>query len=225
MQYVKTGLDGLVAAEIESKLLQSATLKLEYTITIVNNSDKDYLEADYYYYGRNGITETTSKVKLVVDYLDSTMVLDETQNNANWELRTADDLMNQGLVTEGVYNAIKEGNYHILTTKAFEEAETGSEKSVKLYASKALAVSDSITEENHVEVIELTGKRTIKESIPGNYNPANDGPNELDDDTVELIVTPPTGTTVNYIVYVIAIMATFAIIVLGIVTIKKKIIK
>ena len=90
MQYVKTGLDGLVAAEIESKLLQSATLKLEYTITIVNNSDKDYLEADYYYYGRNGITETTSKVKLVVDYLDSTMVLDETQNNANWELRTAD---------------------------------------------------------------------------------------------------------------------------------------
>ena len=229
MQYVKTGLDGLVSAEIDPKLLQGATLKLEYTITVVNNSDKDYLEEDYYYYGRNGITETTSKVKLVADYLDSTMVLDETQNNESWEVRVVEDLYdtesNKGLINEEVYNELKAGKYHILTTNAFEDVGNGNEKTVKLYASKALAVSDSITEENHVEILELTGNRTIKESIPGNYNPAKDGPGESDNDKVELIVTPPTGTTVNYIVYVIAIMATFAIIVLGIVIIKKKIIK
>lgn len=226
MQHVKTGLDGLVSAEIEVKLLQSATLNLEYTIKIVNNSERDYLETDYYYYGKNGKTETTTKVKLVVDYLDATMVLDETKNDGIWVTKEAADLYNtEGLINEEVYKELKNKNYHILTTEAFNGVSSGEEKSVKLYASKTLAVSDTIDETNHVEIIELTGNRAIKESVPGNYNPATSSPNELDDDKVDLVVTPPTGTNVNYIIYIIAIVATFTILVLGIATIKKKIIK
>ena len=228
MQYVKTGLDGLVSAEIESKLLQGATLNLEYTITVVNNSDRDYVETDYYYYGRNGSTEATTRAKLVVDYLDATMAPDDTQNGGIWIVRTVADLYDeetqQGLVSEEVYNELKTGNYHILTTEAFEEVGVGAEKAVKLYASKVLAVSDSIDEENKVEIIELTGKRRIEDSIPGNYIPS-EAPSEADAAEVDLVITPPTGTTVNYIIYIIAAMATFAILVVGIVIIKKKIVK
>ena len=229
MQYVKTGLEGLVSAEIESRLLQGAQLNLEYTITVVNNSDRDYLEEDYYYYGRNGQTEITSKVKKVVDYLDATMVLDTEQNDSTWTVITVNDLYNsetnEGLVSEEVYNELKSGDHSILTTETFEEVGTGSEKSVKLYATKVLATSDSIDEENRVEIIELTGKRTVKESIPGNYNPATNGPKEPDSDEVKFQVTPPTGTTVNYMLYIMSAVVTFAILVIGIAIIKKKIIK
>lgn len=226
MQNVKTGLDGLVSAEIEAKLLQSATLNVEYTITIKNNSEKDYLEPDYYYYGKNGKTETTTRVKQVVDYMEKTMVIDETKLDESWTIKTATDLYNtEGVINEDVYNELKSENYYILTTNAFENVTSGEEKSIKLYASKTLAVSDTIEEQNHVEVIELTGKRRIKESIPGNYNPATSNPDELDNDKVELVITPPTGTTVNYIIYIIAIAATFTILIVGTLFIKKKIIK
>lgn len=228
MQYVKTGLDGLVSAEIEPKLLQGAQLNLEYTITVSNNSNKDYLETDYYYYGKNGKTEITPKVRKVVDYLDSTMALDTTKNGAIWEEKTADDLYNtetkEGLVSEEVYNELKSGNYHILVSEVFEDVGSGNQKSITLYATKVLSSTDSINEDNRVEIIELTGKRTVKESIPGDYNPTN-VPDEQDSDKVKIQITQPTGTTVNYIVYIISVVATFAILVSGIVIIKKKVVK
>ena len=230
MQYVKTGLDGIVPIEIETKLLQGAKLNLEYTITVVNNSDKDYLEEEYYYYGRipEGATESTTKVKQVVDYLDSTIALEKELNQAIWKEKTINDLYDtetkEGLITEDVYNELKNGNYHILTTEAFEEVGAGSEKSIKLYATKALAVSDNIREENKVEILELTGKRTIKESIPGNYVPSEKA-SEQNEDEVALVITPPTGTTVNYILYIVAVAVTLTILVVGIVIIKKRVIK
>ena len=70
----------------------------------------------------------------------------------------------------------------------------------------------------------MTGKRTSKNSVPGNYIPTND-PSEPDEDKVKLIITPPTGTTVNYNMYIIAGILTFITLLSGIVIIKKKIIK
>jgi len=226
MQYVRK-LPGLITAELETKLLQGAKLNLEYTISIVNNSDRDYMESEYYYYGTGGRTESTTRAKQVVDYLDSTMTLSSEQNEGIWEVKTIDNLYAEGneLIHEDVYNALRTSKYNIATTSAFEEVTSGNEKSVKLYATKYLAVDDKISEQNHVEIIELTGKRAIKESIPGNYNPVTSEPNEQDDDKVQFVLTPPTGTKVQYGVYIIAIFATLSILVLGIAVIKKKIIK
>lgn len=225
MQYVKK-LDGLVSVEIENKLLQGAKLNLEYTIKITNNSDKDYLEKEYYYYGTGGKTETTSRAKQVVDYLDNTMTLELDKTENTWQEVTAESLYNggNGLITEEVYNALKTENYHILTTNDFEEVGAGQEKSIKLYATKYLAATDSLREENKVEVIELTGARTIKDSVPGDYIPT-ENPRTQDEDKMVLVITPPTGTAINYTLYIIAATATSVILVLGIVIIKKKIIK
>ena len=226
MQYVRTGLPGLVPAEIESSLLQGAQLSLEYTITVKNNSDKDYIEESYYYYGTGGRTESTTRVKKVVDYLDGTMSLDPNQSQDIWKQTTAEEIYNggNGYISQEVYKELKAGKYHILTTDVFEEVGAASEKSEKLYATKYLAISDSIAESNKVEIIELTGKRTIHESEPGN-NPPNVPPKEPDEDKIDLIITPPTGTTVDYTLYIIAGVITFIILVSGIVIIKKKIIK
>ena len=98
-------------------------------------------------------------------------------------------------------------------------------REVKLHASKALSISNHIDEANHVEIVELTGGRIIKGSIPGNYVPSLSSSMEGDTSRAELTIVPPTGSKVNYTLYIIAGIITFAILVSGIVVIKKKIIK
>ena len=154
------------------------------------------------------------------------MSLEPNQRQDIWKQTTAEEIYNggNGYISQEVYKELKAGKYHILTTDVFEEVGAASEKSEKLYATKYLAISDSIAESNKVEIIELTGKRTIHESEPGN-NPPNVPPKEPDEDKIDLIITPPTGTTVDYTLYIIAGVITVIILVSGIVIIKKKIIK
>jgi len=223
MQYVKK-LDGLVSVEIDAKLLQGAKVNLEYTITLKNSSDRDYIETEYYYYGRNGKTEATARPKLIVDYLDGTISLDTAKNGETWSTVAAKDLYNDGYINEQVYKELQTGKYNIITTTAFEDVGAEGTKSVKLYAAKYLAVNDNSDMENRVEIIEITGRRSIKESIPGNYVPT-EAANEQDEDKMDLLITRPTGSTTNYTPYIIAAIATFVILVSGIVIIKKKVIK
>ena len=224
MQYVKY-LDDLVSVEIETDLLQGAELKLQYTIKVTNNSNVDYAEPEYYYYGTGGRTEITTRARKVVDYLTSGMTVDLEKTPGIWEKVTAEELYNEGngFVSEEVYRLLKTGNYNILTTNAFEKVGAGSSSEEKLYATKYLAVSDLTREENKVEIIEILGTRTIKDEIPGNYRPTDSA--TKDSDRIDLVITPPTGNTVNYMIYIIAAIATFGILITGIVIIKKKLIK
>ena len=227
MQYVKTGLDGLVQAEIETNLLQGAGLHLEYTITLKNDCELDYTAEDYYYYGiiPEGATERTLKISKVVDYLDGTMSIETEKSGIGevWKETSISDLTTAGLISPETIEGLNNGNYTILSTEAFNEIQSGEEKSIKLYTTKVLASSAEIQERNHVEIIELIGGRTIKNSIPGDYNPATATPNQQDDDNVRLIVTTPTGTTMNYMPYMIAVPVTLVIVILGIAIIKKKV--
>lgn len=224
MQHVKK-LDDLVSVEIESDMLQGAQLNLEYSITVTNDSEIDYLDKEYYYYGRNPRTPTSTKVKKVIDYLDSTLIFDEEKDKDGiWKQVTTDEL--SGYVEYNIIEKLKkEGEQTAFITDAFDglnrEEKT---RTFKLYATKSLATTNNLVESNGAEIIEIYGVRIITSSIPGNYNPAFDD-YEIDEDKVDLIITPPTGTTTNYSIYIIAAIATFAILILGIVIIKKKIIK
>lgn len=229
MQGVKK-LEDLIVAEVEANLLQGATLKVEYKITVQNNSQIDYADKDYYYYGIPGTELYTPKVEKVVDYLDATMTLNnELNEDGVWEYKTAQELRNEGLISPEVEKELGE-DYHILVTEKFSEATPeGEEVSVKLYAIKPLAAAVDITESNRVEIIELSGGRTIKKSTPGNHVPVGkeniEREWELDEDRVDLIITPPTGTSVNYIPYMIATIVTLLILTTGIIIIKKRLVK
>ena len=224
MQGVKK-LDEIVSAEIDAKLLQGALLNLEYTISVKNDSDVDYFETRYYYYGKDGVNRAESTAKLVVDYLHEGLLVDKEKNDSNiWKETTSADLATAGYIDDNVKNELESEKYTIFTTDAFKDVTAQDEKEVKLYASKVLSSSIDIREENDVEIIELTGKRTIKNAIPGNHNPA-EAPKELDSAEAILVATAPTGLTVNYALYIIAAVATLTIIGIGILIIKKKIIK
>ncbi len=225
MRYIKA-VGKLVSGEIDLKLLQGAKLNEEYTVTVDNNCEDDYLTDGYYIYGRDKNTPRDSKAILVVDYLDSTMLLDTEQDNSAWEEKDVQYLVDNGLIEEGgdVHRDLQSGDYRIYVTQEFETKDE-----IKLYTTRYLATTtNDIVEENRVEIVELNGGRTIERSVPGNYIPKEsnpDDPGEPDDSSVKLIITPPTGSTVNNVPYLIAATVTFTILVLGIVVIKKRIVK
>ena len=235
LPYVKA-LPSHVAAEIDNEIIQSAKLNIEYTISIKNNSelDYDYIEdQNYYYYGNNGTKQIKVAIKKVVDYMENGLVYDE-EKNEDWTKVTPSELLSytkdggdpKQLIANNVYDDIKQG-YTISITKAFYDngIEVGKVASTKIYGSKVLSSSEKgINVENHAEIIETMGIRTIKNSIPGNYNPKEGKPDEPDDDMTLLTITGPTGLTDNK-TYVILITAT-ALLVLagGVYIIKKKII-
>lgn len=237
IQGVKSGLEGLVEGEIDENLLQGATLKLEYTITVKNSSETDYTEKSYYYYGRGGQTVATVKIKKVVDYLDTTVKLDPNQEQAHkddgWlnddgteKTYTHTELAGSGLISGDVQSELEKGNCKIFVNEKFADIAVNEEKTARLYISKLLGVSDEINIYNDVEIIELSGGRTITSSIPGNYVPKHDGGltggnHENDDDRVKLTITGPTGATINYTAYIIAIAVMFVILTGGIIIIRR----
>ncbi|MEI3401287.1 MAG: hypothetical protein V8R51_02590 [Clostridia bacterium] len=165
--------------------------------------------------------------------MENGLVYDE-EKNEDWTKVTPSELLSytkdggdpKQLIANNVYDDIKQG-YTISITKAFYDngIEVGKVASTKIYGSKVLSSSEKgINVENHAEIIETMGIRTIKNSIPGNYNPKEGKPDEPDDDMTLLTITGPTGLTDNK-TYVILITAT-ALLVLagGVYIIKKKVI-
>lgn len=237
MQGVKTGLEGLVEVEIDENLLQGATLKLEYTITVKNSSETDYTEKSYYYFGRGGQTVATVKIKKVVDYLDTTVKLDPNQEQVHkddgWlnddgteKTYTHTELAQRGLISEEVQRELEKGNCKIFVNEKFADIAVNEEKTARLYVSKLLGVSDEINIYNDVEIIELSGGRTITRSSPGNYVPKHDGGlhggnHENDDDRERIPIVGPTGATINYTAYIIATAVMLLILAGGIIIIRR----
>lgn len=239
------GSNGLVKAEIDNELIQGATIQIEYTINVVNNSEIDYDSEEYYKYG----TRTGSIIKMkpaVYDYLDSQMALDTNQNNGNWEVidganynityelpTMIETYFNKGGTTNSSYQSlftewkttITEGrtirdakldNKTILHNKDFEkELELQQNTSIKLYTSKVLANTDEIDLNNDTEITEI--KRIGKTGrIPDVVT------SHTYDKGETVTVTPPTGNNQNYILPIVIGVTALIILGVGVVIIKKK---
>lgn len=150
---------------------------------------------------------------------------------------------------------IEKGNYTILTTKYFENTPVcGGTKSLKLHVSKMLAnKGDAHIYENHTEILQTDGRvartiakthngtQVVKTYKPGDYLPSvlgassrqtvtqyaqEEGKHEQDDDSIIIRITPPTGTSISTILlYITTITIGLAIIIVGIIVIKKKVLK
>ena len=220
-------------------------------------------QANYYYYGdKNGLEIIDESANLVVDYMSEKMVCDiENTENKDWFKFDSDGttpidrdyLKNNGYISDKTYDVIGEQKIQVLATNVFADVKQGETKSTSMYASTILAnQADNTTYDNHVEIIEISGKvaRTIQEVNndtreqvaksykTGNYipklsslhtsdNPAleEEGLHQQDDDRVRIVVTPPTGITTYTTIYIIAAVVGAIVIAGGIVLIKKKIMK
>ncbi len=171
LPYVRTGLDDFVPIEMDTELLQNATIEEEYTIKITNNSELDYsiypiwgtdntqkvaLRRNYYYYGtQEGLTTdeaVTTRIDVLGDYIGSELTADES-TMPEWNKRAIEELTSYNgtnlFTTENdgkKEKTLRDGKYTIYTTNTFynpnEEIVTiGKTKSISYKVSRLLAVN------------------------------------------------------------------------------------
>ena len=171
LPYVRTGLDDFVPIEIDTELLQNATIEEEYTIRITNNSELDYsiypiwgtdntqkvaLRRNYYYYGtQEGLSTdeaVTTRIDVLGDYIGSELTADEN-TMPEWNKRAVEELTSYNgtnlFTTENdgkKEKTLRDGKYTIYTTNTFnnpnEEIVTiGQTKSIAYKVSRLLAVN------------------------------------------------------------------------------------
>ena len=215
MIYMKPTADGhgQVKLEVDSELIEGATLEVGYEIKASNQSEVDYMSENYYKYGIKEGNITTLTPSAVVDYLDKNLGFVE-DNNRDWKQITSEDLEN--------LNAVKVGNTEYLnnkkilyteaTTKALKPTET---VSVGLNVSKLLTSSEDLTFNNDAEVAKITppGNPPV---VPPEYPPVV--PAE------DIIIVPSTGANMNYLLPTIVGMVSLVILGVGVFVIKKKVI-
>lgn len=257
---------GNINLTMDEELMQGATIKIKYKITVTNIGEVDYNDKEFYYKGvennREGnIVETT--VNEIVDYVgyQSTDDGHATRNNLNfvaednnglgWNYKTADELKDDGKLSEKAaygesYNptdptSLKAGadtystiivngslDNSTLKPKLFYDNEDDVVKAEKdLTLSKMISSSsgtDDLTYNNMVEIIKLTndvGRRTQYSTV-GNQDPTK-GPMEVDtDEAQEVAIGEPYGQTqIPYLLY--SGIATILILgVVSIIIIRKK---
>ena len=226
LQYVRFLPDGNIHIEIDSELLQGATINITYAITVDNTrAEIDYNNEDYYIYGivpNNNAGWKLATVTRLLDYLSNGLTYDEVANSGLWEEFKLDGSMVGTYFSEEAYNALKKYN-RIFQTDEFATMEPGQIKSVELKASRVLSNNaEDFNFDNDIEVNTLKDKK-IDNSTPGNYVPGDSTTYEDDDDTVNIVITGPTGENRNYLPYVLLGISSFIIIAAGVIFIKKKV--
>ena len=119
--------NGFLKAELDSEIIQGATVEMEYNLRTENTSNADYMSQGFYQYGKgyydnrqNGETEKENDIvtitpSKIVDYLDAKTVYRETDplnEQYQWEqVRSVQDLKDLGLVDESVTDAIESGEF------------------------------------------------------------------------------------------------------------------
>ena len=204
LPYVRTGLDDFVPIEMDTELLQNATIEEEYTIKITNNSELDYsiypiwgtdntqkvaLRRNYYYYGtQEGLSTdeaVTTRIDVLGDYIGSELTADEN-TMPEWNKRAIEELTSYNgtnlLSTDNnKEKTLRDGKYTIYTTNTFnnpnEEIVTiGQTKSIAYKVSRLLAVNtDTMKYTNDVEILQYSGYSQNKDRTEENtYNRVKD---------------------------------------------------
>ena len=203
LPYVRTGLDDFVPIEMDTELLQNATIEEEYTIKITNNSELDYsiypiwgtdntqkvaLRRNYYYYGtQEGLTTdeaVTTRIDVLGDYIGSELTADEN-TMPEWNKRAIEELTSYNgtnlLSTDNnKEKTLRDGKYTIYTTNTFnnpnEEIVTiGKTESIAYKVSRLLAVNtDTMKYTNDVEVLQYSGYSQNKDRTENTYNRVKD---------------------------------------------------
>lgn len=227
--------NGQIKIEIDDEIIQGTTLEMEYGIKVINISELDYINQEFYLYGKGYGENQEQLVKLdpkkVIDYLDNNIT---TDIKGNWDVlqETAEKstLIEQGLLndTDEMKKFLKETGKVILTDQLSRklspigtgESEVSIENGLKGY--KLLSSSDETIFENNAEIIEIekNGGASLV-TIPGNYIPNATTPEADSDKSESIVIVPPTGISIDYIGYTLLAITSLGIFVAGIISIKK----
>lgn len=237
---IVTGADkGLIQLTMDQELMHGATIQITYAVKITNVGEVDYDSRNFYYKGVAEGNIVTTTANQVVDYVANNLQYDSTNTtNDGWEITTGTELVDNGLVnsrlentstTETNDNKLSQFNTIIKTDDFATALVPGQEVSKTLVLSQLITAqnsNDDLTYENITEIIETsnTAGRRMAYSVVGNQDPTTD-PAEVDSSAAErIVILPPfgIGETLTYLAIALAVGA---ILVVGIVLIRRKVLK
>lgn len=210
--------NGILRAELDSELIEGATVEVTYAIKVTNVSEKDYDSPNYYLYGnKKGAQLIKNSVTGVIDYLDGKIVFvpDDT-----WEKK-------ENTFIEEV-NASEKGNTDYLnsiktyyTSKLQKDLAPGESNEVTLKASKLLTSSEDNTFDNKTEIVDVTRKDGDFTGTPVKVT-WNNGKFFFNTDNAEkTVIIPSTGENRNYVLPTVIGIIAVAIVGVGVFFIKK----
>ena len=226
--------DGQIKLEVDNEILQSARLEIEYRFKVENISELDYLNEDYYTYGR-GRGEIDKDLvaldaKTVIDYLDNNLAKN-LDDNDQWEVYSNQDkkdlIDTYGLLGEELRQTLTQTNTVAHTEKLSQYLQPKGirekEGTLKVYRMLPSVLQDEdSTMGNDAEIIKIvkSGGASVT-TIPGNYV-LSEGVKEVDEARSEIVtIVPPTGGGINVIAYTLLAISSLGILVSGIILIKR----
>lgn len=220
--------NGLVSIIMDEELMHGASIGIVYDLTVTNVGETDYEGKDFYYKGTGVSTEVTTTADTIVDYVPNNLQFRTSDNGDNW--MAVQDVVN----TEGLNNTLSEvvTKYNtIIKTEKFKDnkLKTGESATKSLVLTQSITpqnADDDLTYDNIAEITKISNTvgRKMAFSIQGNQNP-KENPTEVDSYRAESVkILPPFGIG-NIVVYVAIAITTLAVLVVGIIFIKKKVLK
>ena len=240
------GYNGLIQLSMDEELMHGSTIRIEYEVKVTNVGETDYVTKDFYYRGNAGSTDeiVTTRADQVVDYVSTNLQYRQDENNEIdnptdpiWEVISTQELIDENLVDDNVKEVIRaqagdgtrvdQFNQIVDTIKLSLDLKPGESTSQKLVLSQVITSengTDDLTYDNIAEIVKTSNTvgRRMAYSVVGNQDPTVI-PTELDAAKAErVMILPPFGDTMY--VYIIIAIAAAAILVVGIILIKKKVI-
>ena len=219
---VNNGGSTYTRAELADEMVSGANLELTYGIKVTNNSDVNYYNKNYYWFGEpEANKEVTLDVAEVTDYLENTLQFKAESSDSRIKSKTEviDNSERNVLVFEGVGKLYTEKN------KARESDKLKTSDTVALVAGRTLSNKDDDMEFiNNAKLTKVNnGKDSRDSSSEGDAEIKNVKPFENNYEAkATATITPPTGEDrQEIIIYAIAGIIALAILSSGIIMIKK----
>ena len=207
---------GLVRTEMDTELIEGATVEITYTIKVENTSEVDYTSSRYYYYGNpEGADYVRTSVTELMDYVDNELMV----TDGKWSKQNLTVLQNYNLSQKDNTDYLKDVTPY-MTEQLRKDLAPGESNTVELKTSKLLTSTDDITYNNKAEIAEVTKKDGFSTGTPVRVV-------ETHFDTADseiFTIIPSTGENKNYTLPIAIGIAVFVILGVGIVFIKKKVI-
>ena len=231
---------GAIHIYMDEEVMQGANIQIKYKITITNNSEIDYTGygsvGSAYYTGVKGADDhvVTTSIDYVADYLDNTLAYREQENATHGWKTIADidrlqsiDNMSGNYLDGKIVETIKQNVNQILVNDSKSNIDLRPDEKVEyqLILTKTLTSSgdEDPTFDNIAEILQYSNEVGRRSELPGDQEPTKTptvGYNDSDC-TETITITPPTGE--NRAHYYVLATAVLAILVTGIVLIKKKV--
>ena len=228
----KTSTEGssYVKAELNEDAIYGSTLTLTYNIKVINTSDVNYYNDDYYFYGKaDANKEVTMTTDVVYDYMDKTLnyidsdytVVDKTVEHDAKAYDNGGKQIPQNVLEITGFN----DRLYTTLNKVRTRTNVKTSESIEISAQRILSSEDDdLTVVNEAQAkARVTSEKEeedkllltrVKVDVP-----------ESEPDSAIVTVTPPTGEDhVSPVVYAAAGAIALAVLSAGIVVIKKKVV-